>query len=154
MAIEFRSAPLDSGDGALLVGAMVDELAVIYDGLDINDASMPKASANELGPPHGDFLVGYDGSDAVCCGGLKRLPDGAVEIKRMYVVPEARGKGLARTLLVALEDRARAMGFTTARLDTGPKQPRARALYESAGYTQIPNFNANPMADYFGEKQL
>ncbi len=72
----------------------------------------------------------------------------------MYVVPEARGRGVSRELLAALEDCARTLGFLIARLDTGPEQPAARHLYESAGYVEIPNFNANPVATYFGEKRL
>ncbi len=70
----------------------------------------------------------------MCCGGVKRLDGMACEIKRMFVAPEARGRGAARILLEALEDRARELGYVTARLDTGPRQPHARALYESAGY--------------------
>ena len=58
-------------------------------------------------------------------GGIKRLPDGACEIKRMYVVPQARGRGVARELLEALEEEARALGYELARLDTGPRQPHA-----------------------------
>jgi GNAT superfamily N-acetyltransferase len=61
---------------------------------------------------------------------------------------------VARRLLVALEDRARELGHAVARLDTGPKQPGARHLYESAGYREIPNFNGNPVATFFGEKPL
>jgi GNAT superfamily N-acetyltransferase len=57
-------------------------------------------------------------------------------------------------LLAALEDRARELGYLIARLDTGPKQSGSQHLYESAGYEPIPNFNANPMATYFGEKRL
>ena len=53
-----------------------------------------------------------------------------------------------------LEDRARALGYTAARLDTGPKQAGAQALYESAGYAAIGNFNGNPVASFFGEKRL
>ena len=54
----------------------------------------------------------------------------------------------------ALEERARELGYTIARLDTGPKQPGAQHLYESAGYASIANFNANPVATFFGEKRL
>ncbi len=72
----------------------------------------------------------------------------------MYVIPEARGRGVARLLLVALEERGRELGYTIARLDTGPKQPSARHLYESAGYAAIPNFNGNPVATFFGEQRL
>lgn len=90
----------------------------------------------------------------VCCGGLKRLPDGACEIKKMFVVPGARGRGVARALLTELEAHARALGYEVARLDTGPKQPRARGMYERAGYETIENFNGNPVATFFGEKRL
>ena len=87
-------------------------------------------------------------------GGVKRLDDDACEIKRMYVVPEARGRGLARRLLDELEDAARGLGYRIARLDTGPQQPHAQRLYESAGYAAIGNFNANPFASFWGEKAL
>jgi GNAT superfamily N-acetyltransferase len=72
----------------------------------------------------------------------------------MYVAPQARGQGVARTLLGALEGAARELGYAIARLDTGPDQPHARALYESAGYVEIENFNDNPVATYFAEKPL
>jgi GNAT superfamily N-acetyltransferase len=111
---------------------------------------MPKAGPAELGPPAGTFLVGYRDGVALCGGGVKRLPDGSCEIKRMYVVPAARGQGLSRVLLHTLEDAARALGYQVARLDTGPRQPHAQGLYESEGYVAIDNFNANPVATFFG----
>jgi GNAT superfamily N-acetyltransferase len=146
--------PADLGDGAALVAAMVDEMRELYDGLDLNSPAMPAAGAAELGPPTGAFLVGYRDGVAVCGGGIKRLPDGACEIKRMYVVPAARGQGVARALLHALEDAARTLGYDTVRLDTGPRQPQAQGLYLSEGYQPVPNFNRNPVATFFGEKRL
>ena len=71
-----------------------------------------------------------------------------------YVVPSARGQGVARILLRALEDAARGLGYVVVRLDTGPRQPHARGLYESEGYVEIGNFNGNPVATFFGEKRL
>ena len=85
---------------------------------------------------------------------LKRLEPGVAEIKRMYVVPDARGRGLARRLLAAIEDAARELGYARVRLDTGASQPHARALYESAGYGDVPDYNDNPYAAYWGEKVL
>lgn len=152
--LEFRAARVDAGDGAALAQGMRDEIAAIYEGLDLNGPQMPKAGAAELSPPGGAFLVGYEAGAPVCCGGVKRLPDGACEIKRMYVVPTARGRGVARALLLALEHEARRLGYAIARLDTGPRQPAAKALYESTGYRPVANFNANPVATYFGEKRL
>jgi GNAT superfamily N-acetyltransferase len=156
--LEFRRVPAAEGDGAVLIAAMVDELRELYwdigSGLDINAPDMPKAGPAELGPPHGVFLVGYRAGVAVCAGGVKRLPDGACELKRMYVVPSQRGQGVARTLLHALEDAARALDYRIARLDTGPRQQHAQRLYESEGYVAVANFNGNPVATFFGAKHL
>ena len=152
--IEFRPAAVDAGDGGALAGAMRAEMAALYDGLDLDDERMPRAGVAELGPPGGAFLVGLRDGEPVCCGGVKRLDDRACEIKRMYVAPQARGEGVARRLLGALEDTARSLGYVVARLDTGHLQPGARHLYESAGYVAIENFNGNPVATFFGEKGL
>jgi GNAT superfamily N-acetyltransferase len=152
--LHFRAVPAGTGDAADLVGAMVAEMRELYDGLDLNAPDMPKAGPAELGPPGGVYLVGYRNGIPVCGGGLKRLPDGACENKRMYVVPEARRSGIARALLTALEDEARALGYRIARLDTGSRQPHAQAFYEASGYRRVENFNNNPAAAFHGEKQL
>ena len=130
------------------------EIASIYDGLALDGPDMPAAGPAELSAPGGAFIVGYEGERAICCGGVKRLDSRACEIKKMYVVPDARGRGVARTLLGALEDRARGLGYAIARLDTGPRQPGAQSLYESEGYRVVGNFNGNPVATFFGEKVL
>jgi GNAT superfamily N-acetyltransferase len=152
--LEFRTCPADEEPAAALVQGMRDEIAAIYDGLDLDGPQMPRAGPYELGSPGGTFVVGYEGDLAICCGGVKRLPDGACEIKRMFVIDAARGRGVARALLAELERRARDLGYTVARLDTGPRQTRARRMYERAGYVPIENFNANPVATFFGEKPL
>jgi GNAT superfamily N-acetyltransferase len=72
----------------------------------------------------------------------------------MYVVPAARGQRVARTLLHALERTALELGYHVARLDTGPKQLRARYLYEDEGYQAVEDFNGNPVAAFWGEKRL
>src|SRR6478609_8144991 len=158
MTIEFRPSRVDDGgDGERLIQAMAAEIASIYDGLDNSAPGMPTAGPAELGPPGGGFWVGYEDGAPLCCGGIKRLPDEparACEIKRMYVVPEARGRGVARRLLAHLEQAARDLGYTVVRLDTGSRQPAAQHIYTSAGYVQIGNFNDHPVATYFGEKRL
>ena len=131
---------------------MVAEMVPLYGRIDVPEA--PTASPDEMAPPHGAFLVIHEDGRPVAGGGLKRLDEEACEIKRMYVVPDARGRGLARLLLVALEDEARSLGYAIARLDTGPKQPHAQSMYERAGYRPIGNFNANPFASFWGEKEL
>jgi GNAT superfamily N-acetyltransferase len=152
--IEFRPADVAEGDGAVLAQAMAREIAVLYDGLDQNGPDMPKAGPAELGPPGGGFWVGYVDGEPICCGGLKRLPDGSCEIKKMYVVPDRRGHGVARRLLGFLEDTARDRGYEVARLDSGSRQPDAIHIYTSSGYTETENFNANPVATYFAQKRL
>jgi GNAT superfamily N-acetyltransferase len=152
--IDFRLAPMNGGDGAVLAQAMRDEIAIMYDGLDLDGDTMPKAGPEELSPPGGAFMVGYVDDRPVCCGGVKRLDERICEIKKMFIVTERRGQGIARALLRALEDEARRLGYETARLDTGPKQLNARGLYESEGYLEIEDFNGNPVAAFWGEKPL
>ncbi len=152
--IAFGPCPVDEAPAAALVQAMRDEIAALYDGLELDGPDMPKAGPGELAAPGGTFVVGHEDGVAVCCGGFKRISAGACEIKRMYVEAQARGRGVGRELLVELERLAREHGYAIVRLDTGPKQPHAQRLYERAGYRPIENFNANPMATYFAEKSL
>ena len=152
--LDFRPGRVDSGPGGVLVQAMREEMAAMYDGLDLDAPEMPRAGAAELSPPGGAFRVGWLNEVPVCCGGIKRLDEEACEIKRMYVAPQARGRGVARALLGTLEQVARDLGYSLARLDTGPRQTHALALYRSSGYLEIANFNANPAALYFAEKPL
>lgn len=152
--LEFRLCPVDEEPAAALVRGMRDEIAALYDGLDLDGPDMPRAGPSELALPGGTFVVGFEDHVAVCCGGIKRLPDGACEIKKMFVVAAARGRGVARALLVELERRARDLGYAVARLDTGPRQTRAQRMYERAGYAAIENFNDNPVASFFGEKRF
>jgi GNAT superfamily N-acetyltransferase len=90
----------------------------------------------------------------VAGGGLRRLDDDVAEIKRMFVRPAARSRGVARALLDALELTAKELGYQKVRLDTGPKQVHGLALYRSAGYVDVPPYNDNPFACFWGEKAL
>jgi GNAT superfamily N-acetyltransferase len=152
--LEFTVGRVDSGPGSTLAQAMRDEIAVIYDGLELDGDTMPRAGQAELSLPGGAFLIGWRDGESVCCGGVKRLDDTICEIKKMYVVPDARGTGVARKLLHALEAKARELGYGIARLDTGPKQTNAQGLYELEGYASIADFNGNPVAVFWGEKPL
>jgi GNAT superfamily N-acetyltransferase len=151
--MRFEPVPADTPPASDLVAAMVAEMALVYGPIDV--PGMPSATPADFAPPRGTFLVGFGADGApVCGGGVKPLDGGAAEIKRMYVVPAARRRGFARALLRALEDAARDLGYGIVRLDTGPRQPHAQAMYEAAGYRPIGNFNANPVASYWGEKRL
>jgi GNAT superfamily N-acetyltransferase len=152
--VAFRPGEVESGPGLALLVAMRAEIAELYDGLDLDADFMPRGGLAELSPPGGSFLVGWHEDEPVCCGGVKRLDEGVCEIKRMYVVPAMRGRGVARQTLHALEAEARRLGYRRARLDTGPKQLSARGLYEVEGYAEVEDFNGNPVAVFWGEKPL
>ncbi|MFE1149016.1 GNAT family N-acetyltransferase [Streptomyces albidoflavus] len=99
-------------------------------------------------PPRGLYLLAYDERDRpVASGGWRSqdageeaYSDGDAELKRMFVIREARGHGLARRILAALEEDARAAGRTRMVLETGTKQPEAINLYASSGYTPCAKF--------------
>jgi len=133
--LELRKQPYDSPAAAALTHAVQKEYVDLYGGPD--DAPV---QPDEFAPPNGRFLVGYVGTDPVAMGGLRRIDDTTVEIKRMYVVPDHRGHGYARTILACLEDLARSLGATRVVLETGMKQPEAMQLYETSGYERIEGF--------------
>jgi GNAT superfamily N-acetyltransferase len=111
------------------------EMHGVYGEADIG----PTREAPMFVPPDGIFLVLRDDAGrAIGCGGIARFDDRRGEVKRMYVVPEARGRGLGRRLLEELEAQARALGYTGVVLETGDRQPEALGLYESAGFARIP----------------
>ena len=114
----------------------------------------PHGLVPDFSPPGGGYVAVYDGDRPVAGGGLRGLDGDVAEIKRMYVVTYMRSRGVARRLLEALEELARDLGYARVRLDTGSEQPHARALYSSAGYSEIDDYNANPYASYWGEKRL
>lgn len=112
------------------------------------------ADAAELTPPAGVLLVGRLRSEPVCCGALKLHGAEPAELKRMWVAPTARGLGLGRRLLAALEREARDRGVTEVRLETNRALVEAIALYRSAGYDEVPAFNEEPYAHHWFVKRL
>ena len=138
-------------DARLLVAGMTAETDALYGGPPPAGSS---ATPGELSPPDGGFVVLERDGRALAGGGLKRSEAGICEIKRMFVVPEARGSGIGARLLEELEALARDLGYAVARLDTGAKQPGAQRLYERAGYVAIPDFNGDAHAAWWGEKRL
>ena len=105
-------------------------------------------------PPGGAFLVVLLDGAVVGCGGVRTLEPGVAEIKRMWIAPSARGRGIGRRLLSALEAAATGTGAERIRLDTSAHLPEAIALYLAAGYVEIDRYNDNPDAHHFFEKRL
>lgn len=110
----------------------------------------------ELAAEGAAFLVARRNGQPVGCGAIRAFEPGVAEVKRMFVVPEARGRGVGRAILENLETFARNFGYRSVRLETGLKQPEAISLYQSAGYHPAPcygPYRENPMSICF-EKEL
>jgi GNAT superfamily N-acetyltransferase len=150
--IQILREPLSSPAARPLLAAFEREVAALYP--QWTPAVGPSARPDELEPPTGGFFVAYADAEAVACGGFKRLTDRIAEVKRMYTARDMRGRGLGAMILARVESEAAAAGYELIRLDTGVHQPHAIALYRSAGYYEIPDYNGNPPASYWFEKLL
>ncbi|MDI3421800.1 GNAT family N-acetyltransferase [Streptomyces luteolus] len=143
--MDIRPTPYDHPDAIKLSNEVLREYAQRY-GEEEGDATPLAPSMFQ--PPHGLFLLAHDALDRpVATGGWRTqdandegYADGDAEIKRMYVIEQARGQGLARRILALLEADARAAGRTRMVLETGDQQPEAIALYASEGYTFCAKF--------------
>jgi len=136
-ALEITRADPREPEAAALIGAMTAEVRAIYDHkIDGHGNFKPE----DVLVPGSGFLVGRVGSQAVACGAYRPLAPGVAEIKRMFVVPEHRGRGYSKAILTTLERLAIESGYHTARLETRSKQEAAIALYEGLGYGRIPNY--------------
>ena len=112
------------------------------------------AEPHELTPPAGRFLIAYLRGEPAGCGAVKHHPGGPSELKRMWVAESARGLGIGRRLLAALEACAAGSGASTVRLETNRALVEAVAMYRSTGYVEVPPFNDEPFAHHWFEKQL
>jgi putative acetyltransferase len=123
-----------AADVRQLIAALDAHLADLYPPESNHGLSLAALAAPDI-----RFVVARLGGSAVGCGAL-RLDAGFAELKRMYVVPEARRRGIAWRLLARLEALAAANGRSLVRLETGVAQAEAIALYERAGFRRIPPF--------------
>ena len=85
-------------------------------------------------------IVFYENETPIGCGAIKPFDDTSMEVKRMYVLPDYRGRRIAVEILSELEHWAKELGFSRCILETGIKQPEAIALYKRSGYQIIPNY--------------
>ncbi len=152
MGLEFRSGRSDESPGRELLRELIDLFDAQYAGRAERPGSV--TTPDEMAPPDGAFLVGLLDERPIAIGGVRRLEDAVCEIKRLYVVPDARSRGAGRALLAALEQSARELGYQRARVDGGPKQQHSRTLFAGSGYIEIARYNANHIAEYFAEKAL
>ncbi|MEU2783125.1 GNAT family N-acetyltransferase [Streptomyces sp. NPDC007110] len=142
--MHIRPVPFDHPDAVKLNDQVQAEYAVRYG----DDGDATPLAAADFAPPRGLYLIAYDALGVpVASGGWRSQDengegnqDGDAELKRMYVVEDMRGRGIARRVLAALEDDARAAGRRRMVLETGAKQPEAVALYTSSGYEPCGKF--------------
>ena len=148
-AVDARSAEAQG-----LVASYVAEIAATFPG-GFDPAASVSADPEELSPPHGAFLVVRDDDGtAIGCGGVKLLDPQTAEIKRMWLAPSSRGRGLGRSLLAALEDAARELGATEGRLDTNAHLESALELYRRHGWQEVAPYNDNAYATHWFAKSL
>ena len=128
----------DNPDFQNLTGELDDELCRIY-----NTKKEDYEEYNRItGLP--TVVLVYENGVAVACGCFKQFDTQRIELKRMFVKPEYRGKGIASVMVAELEKWARELGYPTAILETGKSQPEAIALYRKLGYEDIPHFGEFP----------
>lgn len=140
MISKITAAPEDirSRDSEQLIWELSTELGVLYNsdgsaGFNPSDVEVPRAA----------FVVARIEGIPVGCGALRPLDDSTVEVKRMYTRANYRRKGVAQAILAEIDRLAIEFGYSTIKLQTGPKQPEAAALYERVGYYRIPIFSGN-----------
>jgi DNA-binding MarR family transcriptional regulator len=154
-ASHFAISPEDpaSPDAAWCIGHYCAELARRFRGGFDPALSIP-ADPRQMRPPSGVLLLARRGTQAVGCGAVLFHGAAPAELKRMWIAPEARGSGLGRRLLRALERHARAAGASALRLETNGALVEAIRLYRAEGYTEVAAFSDDPYAEHWFEKPL
>lgn len=152
-SIEIVIEAPDAADARWCLAQYMNELADRFDG-GFNPAKGSSVSNAEMMPPNGWFLIAREDGRPVGCAALIRRDDATGEIKRMWTAPVARGQGLARRMLLRLEEIAREAGFRRVVLDTNRVLKEAQDLYRRQGFVEIAPYNNNPYADHWFEKRL
>lgn len=149
MEIVITGVDIDEVVASGLVAALDADLMHRYPGEPTNGVD-----AREFREAAGYFLLARRGSEAVGCGAFRPIDARTVEIKRMFVDPRWRGRGIARAVLDGLEAEARRRGYVRSILETGVGQPEAIALYRWVGYVPIEPFGPyvhSPLSVCFGK---
>jgi len=142
-----------SADARWCLAQYFDELQARFE-TGFNPARSLPADAHELTPPAGALFIARLRGRPVGCGALKFHGSEPAELKRMWIASSARGMGLGRRLLQALEQHARDAGATMVRLETNRALTEAIALYRRSGYVEVEAFNSEPYAHHWFEKIL
>ena len=135
MTLNRESVHLDDPAVEALTTASIAEIDARHGG-DAGSGAPPRTE--DFVPPDGAFLLARLDGRPSGCGGFSRFDDTTAELRRMYVVPEARGRGLGKALVAWLLEAARDAGYRRIRLETGNRQEEALSLYQAAGFESIP----------------
>ena len=149
-AATFRALPYDDALSQHLIGRVQQEYVTRYGGPDA--AAVDPA---EFLPPHGIFLVAEVDGVPAGCGAWRAIDGDVAEIKRVYVEPAFRRRGLAQELVAELERSAAAAGHREVVLNTGDRQPEALALYSGVGYRPVNGYGVyacSPVAVFLGKR--
>jgi phosphinothricin acetyltransferase len=152
--VTVQRAALDVEPAPTLISALNAELAAMYAEPGANHFTL---GASQVVPGRGAFFIARAGVEAVGCGAVRAIDESAVELKRMFVVPEWRGLGFSKVIVDELEREAARIGVKRVCLETGTRQVAAIALYEKAGYRRIPLFGEyvdSPLTSICMEKIL
>lgn len=136
-ALHIYRRALESPDAAALIAELNAELSATFPEPGATHFSL---AGQHVAPGDGAFLIAYRDGQPVGCGAMRRIDATTAELKRMYVKPSARGQGVGRALVDALEREARELGVTRVVLETGTRLTAAITLYERMGYERIPLF--------------
>lgn len=150
-----RITPTDpeAPEARACLAAYFDLLVERIEGITSAHVPDPDPDAGSFRPPKGAFLLAWSGRAPVACVSLKAVDTATGEIKRLWVAPSARGLGLARRMMTAIEAEARALGLTRLRLDTNAALTEAIALYRATGWHDTAPFTGYPATHWF-EKPL
>lgn len=157
--VAVTTADVDGPEATTVLGEYFAELVGRYHGR----PATPEEVAYEfrmdpstsLAPPTGGFLLAHSSGGTVAgCVGVRLLDERIAELRRMYVRPTFRRRGVGRALIAAAERHARTLGATEMQLDTRSDLVEARALYASIGYAEIDRYNTDPYVDHWFAKLL
>ena len=152
-SVTFAAVDPQSTDALASMTSYFDELHQRFErGFDPGDTL--RADADQFRPPAGEFILGSLEGTVVSCGGVYKLKPAVAEIKRMWVAPGARGKGIGAQTLHHLELAALRLGADQVLLDTNSVLLEAIRLYTSRGNVAIESYNDNPYAQRWFAKKL
>ncbi|MBL9047433.1 MAG: GNAT family N-acetyltransferase [Tabrizicola sp.] len=140
--VEILPADPDSPDARACLDAYFTELAARVSGIGPGKFTDPDAEAYR--PPRGRMLLAWSDELPIGCVSLRLLDGKTAEVKRLWVAGHARGQGLSRRLMQAIEAEARGMGMTSLKLDTHSALTEAVSLYRASGWRDIPPYTGLP----------